>query len=164
MAASKKAAKRQRGRPSKYTEALATEILDRLTAGEPLAQICRDPHMPGPSSVYRWLEANKQFSADFARARESGFDQIAMDALLIADTPEMGEEVKYAPGKDGEFVPVERKTADRILHRKLQVETRLKLLAKWDPKRYGARQTIEHDVSDSLAEKLRAARERAGRR
>jgi hypothetical protein len=32
---------------------------------------------------------------------------------------------------------VEVKRSDMLGHRKLQVETRLKLLAKWDPKRYG---------------------------
>ena len=29
-------------------------------------------------------------------------------------------------------------------HRKLQIETRLKLLAKWDPKRYGDKVDLNH--------------------
>jgi hypothetical protein len=32
---------------------------------------------------------------------------------------------------------------DMLGHRKLQIETRLKLLAKWDPKRYGERMATE---------------------
>ncbi|MNT50547.1 hypothetical protein D3C72_1874720 [compost metagenome] len=36
------------------------------------------------------------------------------------------------------------KRGDMLGHRKLQIETRLKLLAKWNPKRYGDRMTQEH--------------------
>ena len=36
--------------------------------------------------------------------------------------------------------------AEHIQRSKLRVETRLKLLAKWDPKRYGERQQV--DVND----------------
>ncbi len=82
------------------------------------------------------MEGFPEVSGLIARAREDGFDQIAMDALRIADTPLEGKRTKV----DGESV--EEWTEDMLGHRKLQVETRLKLLAKWDPKRYGDR--LEH--------------------
>ena len=35
-------------------------------------------------------------------------------------------------------------------HRKLQIETRLKLLAKWNPKKYGDRTTLAGDPEAPL--------------
>ena len=124
------------GRPSKYTDEIAHEIIERVSNGEPLAQVCRDDHMPGLRTVYDWMERDEALSARFARAREAGFDMISVDALRIADTPIEGTTTKV--DQDGTTITRE----DMLGHRKLQVETRLKLLAKWDPKRYGDR--LEH--------------------
>lgn len=119
------------GRPSTFTEAKGQEIIDRISQGEPLAAICRDEHMPQLRTVYDWLEADEALSARFARAREAGYDMIAVEALRIADTTIEGTRTKV--DKNGKEVVIE----DMLGHRRLQVETRLKLLAKWDPKRYG---------------------------
>ena len=35
-------------------------------------------------------------------------------------------------------------------HRKLQIETRLKLLAKWNPKKYGDRVTMAGDAENPM--------------
>lgn len=121
------------------------EIVDRISAGEPLAQICRDDGMPALRTVYDWQEADTELSARIARARIAGYDMIAQDALRIADTPAEGVIEKLEPGAGGELVVVERRREDMLGHRKLQVDTRLKLLAKWDPKRYGDR--VAHELS-----------------
>jgi hypothetical protein len=42
-------------------------------------------------------------------------------------------------------------------HRKLQIETRLKLLACWDPKKYGNRTTLAGDAQNPVV--IDAARE-----
>jgi hypothetical protein len=49
-----------------------------------------------------------------------------------------------------------------VEHRKLRIDTRLKLLAKWNPKKYGDKQAIEHsgEVTFGLAERINAARKR----
>lgn len=79
------------------------------------------------------MQADESVSALIARAREDGFDVIATDALRIADSDRICEKVKYGP--DGEVV--EKVIVDMVDRSRLQVDTRLKLLAKWDPKRYG---------------------------
>jgi hypothetical protein len=137
--------KRPRGRPSTYTQEAADEICERLSKGEPLAQICRDEHMPAVRTVSKWKEAHPEFGADFARARDEGFDAIAADCLEIANTPVEGEET--ITKDDGR---VEVKRGDMLGHRKLQIETRLKLLAKWDPRRYGERVHQHHSGAISL--------------
>lgn len=145
---------KKRGRPSKFSEKFAAEICERLSGGEPLRSICRDDHMPQWQTVYRWMEQFPEFSNRIARARDRGFDAIAEEALEIADTPVEGQRVET--GKDGKKVVRE----DMLGHRKLQVETRLKLLAKWSPKKYGDKQTIDMNLTGSLAERLARARRR----
>jgi hypothetical protein len=140
------AATRKRGRPSIYTPKLAREICDRLSKGEPLAVICRDDHMPAVRTVSLWKETQAGFAADFTRARDEGYDAIAAECKLIADTPQIGERVEVDP-KGKKYVVRE----DMLGHRKLQIETRLKLLAKWDPKRYGERLELKHGGGITVA-------------
>jgi hypothetical protein len=132
------------GRPSKYTPELAREICERLSDGEPLRQICRDDHMPAWTAIYAWAAIDKNLSERIAQAREQGYDAIAEDLLAIADTPLMGEtETSSANG-----LTITRQ--DMLGHRKLQIETRLKLLAKWNPKKYGDRQILAGDKDSPL--------------
>lgn len=128
--------KRPQGRPSKFTPQIAAEIVQRLSSGEPMAEICRSHHMPDVSTVWDWTQKDESFSQSIARARISGFDMIAADCLRIAD------------GNDG----VEGDASMR----RVRVETRLKLLAKWDPKRYGDRieQAIEIETGPKTLESI----------
>lgn len=112
------------------TEANAEAILDRLSDGIPLRQICRDLGI-GWRTVYDWMDADADLAARIAHARKAGYDAIAQDALDIADETSRDT----LTSKDGE----ERANAEWIARSKLRVETRLKLLAKWDPSRYGER-------------------------
>lgn len=120
-----------------YTPQKADEICARIAEGEPLRQICRDEHMPNWATVYRWMEADEDFAQRIAQARKLGFDAIAEEALEIANTPVEGVETE----DDGVRQRVKR--GDMLGHRKLQVETRLKLLAKWAPAKYGERTAME---------------------
>lgn len=119
------------GRKTTYTEKAAAEICNRISEGEPLRQICRDDKMPAWRTVYEWMVEVPDFAARIAHARDIGFDAIAEEALRIADTPHIGEIVETSDS--GKKVT----RSDMTQHRKLQVETRLKLLAKWAPKKYG---------------------------
>lgn len=149
------------GRRSTYSPAVIERIAARLSLGEPMAVICRDTGMPAYRTVKDWIDNNLTVAAAIALAREAGFDAIAAECLMIANTPVAGVVEKYEPvtthdPDDPEGKPVtrfeltERKVEDMLGHRRLQVETRLKLLAKWDPKRYGDRVSVDHGAQDSL--------------
>lgn len=125
--------KRPPGRQTTFSQETADKICARLAEGEPLAHICRDEDMPAVRTVSGWKEAHPDFKADFARAREDGYDAIAQECLDIADATE-NDTIDTEHG--------ERANTEWISRSKLRVETRLKLLAKWDPKRYGEKLAI----------------------
>jgi hypothetical protein len=117
-----------------FTEAKAARILERLSKGEPLTSICRDRGMPAVRTVSHWKDEHPEFAEAFAKAREDGFDALAAECLEIADDASRDT----IHGKKGDFPDTEW-----IARSKLRVETRLKLLAKWDPKRYGERSEVK---------------------
>lgn len=122
---------------TKFTEEIFDEILKRISEGETLRDICRDDHMPNYSTVYSWLKKGDDIAQRFARARDIGFGAIAEDCMKIAD--------------DGQNDWMERKgkkelNSEHVQRSKLRIETRLKLLGVWDPKRYGTK--IDHSSSD----------------
>ncbi len=125
-------------KPCTYTQEAADEICRRIAEGEPLRQICRDESMPAWPVVYAWIKKYPEFAGDMECARQIGFDAIAEDALIIADTTEEG--VRTESGKDG----VKEVREDMLGHRKLRIETRLKLLAKWHPQKYGEKIDLNH--------------------
>lgn len=127
------------GRDSLFTQEIADEICARLADGETLRQICRDERMPHWTTVYDWKEANEEFSLRIARAREAGHDAIAQECLAIADDT-ASDTIATENG--------DRANAEWISRSKLRIETRLKLLAKWDPKRYGDKMDINHGGQD----------------
>ena len=116
------------------------EIHAWIESGKTLREYCRQEGKPSYGTVYDWLEEDakkdKVESARFARARDLGEQQILQECMEIADTPMIGEIVTIKP--DGKEI----KRADMIEHRKLRIDTRLKLLAKWNPKKYGDK--LEH--------------------
>lgn len=135
-------------------EALIVEICARLGKGEPLAQICRDMHMPGVQTVADWAKADENVSVSIARARADGFDAIAAECLGIADD----KADDFKPGPQGLAFD-----AEHVQRSKLRIETRLKLLAKWDPKRYGEKQQVEHSGTIDSATTIIESRKRSGR-
>ena len=134
----KKKPKKPPGRPSRFTDAVFEEICIRLSKGEPMAKICRDERMPAVSTVTLWMEKNKMVSGSIARARVEGFDALAAECLEIAD--ETSNDVLVMETGD-------RPNTEYIQRSKLRIETRLKLLSKWDPKRYGDKLDVEHSGS-----------------
>jgi transposase-like protein len=121
------------------------QIIDALSDGIPLAETCRKLGV-GRRTVYDWREQDETFAARFARAREVGFDAIAEEALEIAeDGTNDWMERKRQDGSIEEVL-----NHEHVSRSKLRVETRLKLLAKWDPKRYGDKTLIGSDPDNPL--------------
>ena len=129
----------KRGRPSKYSNALADKICERLASGESLVRVCKDPDMPGLSTVFRWLADNESFRDNYARAREVQADVLADEILDIADD---GINDSYTDDEGGE-----RTNYDVIARSKLRVDARKWIASKLLPKKYGERQQVDATVT-----------------
>ena len=121
------------------------EIHAWIESGKTLRVYCRQDGKPSYGLVYDWLEEDAKTegtpeSSRFAHARDLGEAQILQECLEIADTTQLGEIVTQKA--DGS---TEIKQSDMIEHRKLRIETRLKLLAKWNPRKYGDK--VQQEVS-----------------
>lgn len=145
------------GAKSTFSQEVADRICERIGEGEPLRVICREDGMPAWRTVYLWMETFPDFAAHIASARARGYDAIASECLDIADDARNDFMTRAAKEEGGEAGKV--LDAEHVQRSKLRVETRLKLLAKWDPKRYGERIDVKvEDVTDR-ASILRKKRE-----
>lgn len=124
--------------PREYDrESVVPAICARLAVGEPLAVICRDIGIPR-RTINQWRQDDEEIATQFDEARDDGFDMLAAECLDIADTEHEGVEIVERAGKK------EVHKGDMLGHRKLRIETRLKLLSKWDPRRYGDKFVTEN--------------------
>lgn len=128
------------GRPTVFSQQVIDAICERLSAGVPLSVICRegkeaDPTFPAPRTVMDWQAASEDVAAAIARAREAGQEALFEQCLEIADD----EAHDWELSKKGE---VTNEVA--IGRAKLRVWTRMELLKRLNPRKYGDKQHVEH--------------------
>jgi predicted secreted protein len=127
----KQGEKRMGRPPEPVPQAKANEIIEWIASGQTLREFCRQEGNPAWRTVYEWLEKDEEFAARFARAREMGHDAIAEECLEIIDSEaEMAETFSQSGGS-------KHRDSAHVSWMKNRVEMRLKLLAKWNPKKYG---------------------------
>ena len=127
------------GRPQEAVPQEAAEaVIAWIAQGKTLREFCRQPGMPCRQTIDNWKDKDNDFASRIARARETGHDEIADECIEIIDT-----------------------ATDANLG-KARVWTRLQLLAKWDPKKYGERTVLAGDPEAPLvlADAIAKARKR----
>jgi hypothetical protein len=124
--------------PTKRTPKLEAEVLERLALGETLAALGRELGFH-PVNWGKWAAADEALAVAYATAREVGGDAIADHALALIDAEPARVDGKIDPG--------------HVQWKRAQVETRLKLLACWNPKKYSPKQTV--DVGNKEGETLK---------
>jgi hypothetical protein len=135
-------------------EALVPAMCERMANdGIPLEVLAREFGVP-TRTINHWREDDKDIDAQFEDARRVGADTIAWQCMTIANTPQEGRVIV----EKGDRTEVQ--VGDMLGHRKLQIDTRLKLLAKWD-KRYAERQEINHLGKVTLEQLITGAGEKA---
>ena len=131
------------GRPSTKPDPLiVNEIIEWIAHGNTLRSYCRQKNKPNWRTIYNWLEKDKDgdFITRFAHARDMGADAIAEECLEIIDAPAV------LCGSEGNT----RLDPAYVQQQKNRVEARLKLLAKWNPKKYGEKVGVEAKGDISL--------------
>lgn len=137
---------RPRGRPSKYTEALANEICERLADGETLTGICEDEHMPERRTVLRWKRDVDGFASRYARAREDQRELWADELIDISDDGRNDWMEKHV-GRDETITVLNKEAVDRS---KLRVDSRKWLLTKLDRPTFGEKVEQTHKADEAF--------------
>jgi hypothetical protein len=100
-----------------YTRQLADEICRRISEGESLRSICRDPGFPSEGSVRAWLREDRDgFAVRFRIARDLQLDCWSDQIVDLADRDDLDPR-----------------------DRQVRIDVRKWLMAKLAPKRYGER-------------------------
>lgn len=126
------------GRPTVFTQELADEICERIADGESLRSICKEESKPNKATVFRWLNANQDFSDQYTRAREEQAESFADEIVAIADDGK--RDYVFDDGKFGV-------DTDHISRARLRVEARKWVASKLKPKRYGDKLDLNHGGS-----------------
>lgn len=126
------------GRPSDFTQEVASAICQRLIEGESLRAICRDEDMPAASTVCLWLTVHKEFSEQYTRAREAQADALFDDVLDIADNAR-NDWMERRGEDDAGWVA----NGENIQRSKLRIDARKWMAGKLQPKKYGEKVTAE---------------------
>lgn len=123
------------GRPSKYSEELATEICAEIcSSSKSLRTICNGLDL-SVASVLTWLKEKPEFLAQYTRAKEEQADFLIEEMLEIADDGTKDTMItEFGVKEDKEWTG----------RSKLRVETRKWLASKLKPKKYGDKIQTEH--------------------
>lgn len=112
--------------PAEDVKRFKAALAEWVTEGKPLVQWCRENGV-AKRAIYNWLKADPEFAAVMDQARDFGADAVADEAMRIAEGPGREADTMVAVNRD-----------------RLRVDTRVKLLAKWHPKRYGDKVDLQH--------------------
>lgn len=142
MATGKKMGRPKGTSPYANKAQIKTDLVAWLAQGKTLREFCRQKGMPHNTVLYDWEQEDAEFAQRIVRARDIGHDAIADECEALADMEPLA--VFDEAGN-------KRHDAGSIAWRKLQIETRLKLLAKWNPKKYGDKTVLAGDPDAPLA-------------
>lgn len=138
------------------TKKILNEIVEWISEGKTLREFCRRNSL-SPTTVYSWINKDDDFCERIARARDIGADVIAEEILEIIDDASNDYMVRDL----GEGIEVEVLDREHIQRSKLRAEMRLKLLAKWNPKKYGDKLDLNHSGNVQMDTVIHEARKRA---
>ena len=110
--------------PTKRTPKLEAEVLSRLAGGETLAALGRELGFHA-TTWNDWCARDEALGLAHLRARDTGADALAEQTLALIDAEPARVDGKIDPG--------------HVQWKRAQVDTRLRLLACWNPKKYGAK-------------------------
>lgn len=119
--------KNKGGRPSTFSPDMCERICTKIADGMSLRKICAEKGMPTVGTVCLWLAKDKQFSEQYARAREAQAETMADEILDIAD------EIPPMNPTNGAY------DSGAVNHQRLRIDSRKWVASKLKPKKYGDR-------------------------
>lgn len=136
-----KAPKLKNGRPTRYTLALAKEICDAIaTSPKGVGKLCiENPNWPNKDTIFTWLKDHKDFSDQYARAKQVQVECVVDELLEIADD----DTKDCIIDAEGEIVF----NSQAVQRARLRIDTRKWLACKLVPKVYGGQASMPEDKS-----------------
>ena len=144
-------------RAREFNSEIAFEFLERVSDGETITSICRDPRMPTHTTVWEWeqgkLGAETSWNEDYARARQRQANAFARAVIDLADSV---DPIAHAAGVDAlnnldeDATATEKRRAyfyaqkRSIEGTKMAIDARKWVAARMAPHRWGDRVTIEN--------------------
>ncbi|MEM6668546.1 MAG: hypothetical protein AAF661_04950 [Pseudomonadota bacterium] len=151
----KKARKSNAGRPPKYDAKLHPKLAEAyVVAGKNVVQIAAELEI-SVSTFYDWRENKPEFSEALARA-ETSKNNIVATSLYRRAT---GYNYRTSQVKIGEGGVIVERTR-RTHHVAPETSAAMAFLTNRDKDNWKQKQVLEHDVSDSLADRLDRATRR----
>jgi len=132
------------GLPTSYDDKIAGVICSLIAEGNSLRSICKRNKMPDKATVIRWLGIHREFSDQYARAREAKADKLFEECLEIADDTS-GDYIEKKNDDGSTFWVVDH---EHIQRSKLRIDTRKWMAGKVAPKKYGEKVTQETSGSE----------------
>lgn len=130
------------GRDTTCTQDKANEVMAGLSLGNSLSKVCRDLDFKY-ITVYKWIQRYEDtFFKDSPRAYKMGYDAIADDCIDISDDTEND----YIEREDGTLMM----NTMSVQRAKIRIDTRLRLLGKFLPSKYGESTKIDQTLSGSI--------------
>ena len=120
------------GRPSKYNEKLALEILKLYSEGNSIRNIVKAKSMPSRQTILAWRSAHPEFDKAYQKAVEAHTEALVDQALDIVDN---GDDPRKS---------------------KVQADFRMWMVSKLNRQKYGDKIELNHkhtlDIAPALAE------------
>lgn len=134
------------GAPTKYTPEIVEAILSRMMKGETLLSIGRDPELPDPRTIHKWVLSNPEFAKLYHEARRIQSHVWADQIKEISENPMLGTKtIVTTGGKDGPSTREE--TYDAVERARLNVDTAKWILARMNRADYGDRVDSVQEVN-----------------
>jgi hypothetical protein len=116
----------------RYSDHLAQEICERISAGELLTVICRDDHMPTIRNCQQWLKENPEFQALFNMSIQDRLFVFEEQVIEIADDMKHDLRTVIKNGKEKRVAD-----PDMVARAKLRIEVRFRHLKAGKPAKWG---------------------------
>ena len=117
--------RRKRGRPSRYSVAIADKICDRLEHAEVgLARLLDEsPDLPCAKTIWTWMSNRPDFLQKITGAKDRQLERMQYRAVELIDAVDIGS----------------NRASVALLQAKASADARFKLAARIAPRRYGSR-------------------------
>jgi hypothetical protein len=140
-----------------YSEAIASAICGRISAGEFLTLICLDGDMPTVRGTHQWFREHPDFAALHKEAVNNRLDIFEDEVVTIADDSERDFKMVTKHGKQAKVLD-----ADVISRAKLRIDARKAHLKAYRPSVWGEQSTLNVKQDENSMEicRLRSSKGR----